>query len=186
MRARQNLFTAIQPRAFSVIHGSPEDFARDLADIPEQYPAGRITDLTSYPRNPYLRIREGYQDRVHFQAVFTLDDLMEAIITDRSTLLILEYSFHWLITADDEEIDRFAGVCRDRARWWGPVILITCVMDREMVRVREQADQYLSMISLLYHGKEVYSRDQRGLGDFPGREGPVLPTGKCGQQQLLV
>lgn len=185
MRDRNNPLKNIPPDAFTVIQASHEDFHKGLADIPVRYPDGQITYINNHQFVPLIKLREEHQDRLVHLEVHTLDDLLMIIESDRSAILIIEYKMAWFGIDRPEEIDLFNDVCKTRAKQGGPVVAITAIMDRGLLKLNGKADYFFQVGSLPLKGKRLAIREQTYLDALPASPPGQVAEGRLyGQMKL--
>jgi len=145
MRDHSNPLKNIPPEAFSIIQASHKDFLTCLADIPRRYPTGRITYINNHDYVPLLQFKEEEQDRLDHLKIGDLSELLEYISTDTSTILFIEYHLSWFKPDKEEEMIQFNEVCKARARKSGPVVVVTAIMDRNLLGLEGKADHFFQV-----------------------------------------
>lgn len=142
MRDHSNPLKNIPPKAFSINKAAHKDFLTCLADIPGRYPTGRIMYLNNHDFVPLLQFKEEEQDRVDHLKIGNLSELLKYISTDTSAILFIEYHLSWFKPNKEEEMSQFNEVCKARARRGGPVVIVTAIMDRNLLVLEGKADHF--------------------------------------------
>ena len=145
MRDHTNPLKNIPPEAFSIYQAAHKDFLTCLADIPRRYPTGRITYINNHDYVPLLQFKEEEQDRLDHLKIGKLSDLLEYISTDTSAILFIEYHLSWFKPDKEEEMNQFSEVCKNRARKGGPVVVVTAIMDRNLLGLEGKADHFFQV-----------------------------------------
>lgn len=185
MRDRNNPIKNIPAQAFTIIQASHTDFHRDLADIPVRYPVGRITYINNHKFVPLLQFKDDHQDRLDHLVIPTLAELLEVIESDTSAILFIEYHLSWFRPDKEEEILQFNEVCRNRARKGGPVVVITAIMDRGLLKLDGKADYFFQVGKILLRGRRLEVKEQMHLDEISvGSSAPVVKGRMYGQMKL--
>jgi hypothetical protein len=166
MRNRDNPLKNIPPGSFTIIQASHAQFHRYLADIPVRYPHGRITYINNHRFVPLVRFSEEHQDRLDHLVISTLPELLAAIESDRSAILFIEHKAVWFGVDTPDLLLRFTGVCTNRARNGGPVVVITSIMDRELLALDGKADYFFQVGKIPARGRAPASPEQKELDEF--------------------
>ncbi len=185
MRDRNNPIKNIPLQAFTVIQASHTDFHRDLADIPVRYPVGRITYINGHQFIPLIALKDEHQNRLDHLEISTLDELLTTIEADSSAILLIEYHLSWFKPDKEEEIFQFNEVCRNRARKGGPVVVITAIMDRALLKLDGKADYFFQVGKRELKGRALANKEQTNLDSLPVcSPGPVKRGRLYGQMKL--
>jgi hypothetical protein len=147
MRDHTNPLKNIPPEAFSIIQASHKDFLTYLADIPRRYPNGRITYINNHDYIPLLQFNEEDQDRLDHLKIDSLSELLEYITADTSSILFIEYHLSWFKPDNKEEMIQFCDICKNRARRGGPVVVVTAIMDRNLLVLEGKADHFFQVLT---------------------------------------
>lgn len=166
MRDRNNPLKTIPPNAFTIIQASHTYFHKSLADIPIRYPKGKISYFNNHQFVPLLQLKDGYQDRLIHREMPTLEELLTVIESDTSAILFIEYYSSWFPVDSQDDILRFNGVCRDRAKKGGPVVLITAIMDRALLKLDGKADYFFQIGDIEIRGKRLEIKEQKHLNEI--------------------
>nr|WP_319537908.1 hypothetical protein [uncultured Methanospirillum sp.] len=145
MRDHTNPLKNIPPEAFSIYQAAHKDFLTCLADIPRRYPTGRIMYINNHDYVPLLQFKEEEQDRLDHLKIGSLSELLEFISTDTSAILFIEYHLSWFKPDKEEEMIQFNEVCKARARRGGPVVVVTAIMDRNLLVLEGKADNFFQV-----------------------------------------
>jgi hypothetical protein len=177
MRNRNNPLKNIPPNAFTIIQASHEDLLKYLYNIPVRYPNGLITYINNHNFVPLIRFVEGYESKFLHLEIHSLEELLKNIESDESGILFIEYKLIWFGVDNPDSILRFNEVCRKRAKKTGPVVVITAIMDRNLLKLEGKADFFFQLGKIELHGRSKSVREQTYLDELP--EG-VIRTGRKG------
>ncbi|HWQ65028.1 MAG TPA: hypothetical protein VN429_11470, partial [Methanospirillum sp.] len=177
MRDHTNPLKNIPPEAFSIIQASNKDFLTCLADIPRRYPSGRITYINNHEFVPLLQFKEEEQDRLDHLKIDSLSELLEYITSDTSTILFIEYHLSWFIPDKEEEMIQFNEICKARARRGAPVVVVTAIMDRNLLVLEGKADHFFQVRT--WELKKVRAiKEQTYLDSLSVGPGGVMEKGR--------
>lgn len=166
MRSRNNPLKNIPPESFTIIQASHAQFHTYLADIPIRYPHGRITYINNHQFVPLISLADEHQDRLDHLIIHTLHELLETIESDRSAILLIEHKFVWFGVDNPDLMLRFNDVCKKRARKGGPVVVITAIMDRELLELDGKADYFFQIGKTELSGTRKTMKDQTYLDEI--------------------
>lgn len=158
----------IPPEAFTILQASHADFHSGLIDIPNRYPTGRITYINNHQFVPLISLKEEDQDRLDHVKISTLTELLTYIESDTSAILLIEYHLSWFKPDKEEEIFQFNEVCKNRARRGGPVVLITAIMDRALLKLDGKADYFFQTGKIELRGRALANKEQTHFDSLPG------------------
>ena len=145
MKDPNNPLRKIPPNAFTVIQTSHVEFHKELADIPVRYPKGSITYMNNHTIVHLLQFKDEDRDRLIHLKIPNFSDLLQVIEEDESPILFIEYHLSWFRPDSPEDLFTFNEVCRSRSRRGGPVVLITAVMDRGLLKLDGKADFFFQV-----------------------------------------
>lgn len=171
MRDRNNPLKNFPQHVFTIIQASHADFHRELADLPSRYPTGRITYINNHQYVPLLKIREEEMYRFNHYQIETLPELLSFIGNDSSSVLIIEHHLSWFKPDNAEELTSFNEICRKRAQRGGPVVYITAIMDRWLLKLDGKADFFIQIGKMPLRGRALALKEQTYLDNLP--EDPV-------------
>ena len=79
----------------------------------------------------------------------------------------MEHYHSWFTPDCTEELLNFNTVCRKRALRGGPVLYITVVMDRGLLKLDGKADYFFQMGKIPLRGKALAKKEQTYLDKLP-------------------
>jgi len=160
MHDRNNPLKNIPPYSFTIIQASHTEFHKHLLDIPLRYPTGRITYINNHQFVPLLKLKEEHQNRLDHLIRETLSELLSTIESDKSAIIFIEYHLVWFGVDKPDQMLMFNEICRKRAQKGGPVVLITAIMDRELLTLDGKADYFYQMGKIEYQGRSRAMKEQ--------------------------
>ncbi|NLV26332.1 MAG: hypothetical protein GXY48_04075 [Methanomicrobiales archaeon] len=173
MKDRNNPLKNFPPHSFIIIQASHAEFHHSLADIPDRYKTGLITYINNHKFVPLLKIHEKNLNRFVHLRISSLSELCKAIQLDTSSVLIIEHHLSWFRPDDQDQLMNFNDICRKRAQCGSPVVYITAIMDRWLLKLDGKADCFFQVGKIPLTGKRLDIREQTDLDTMPVPEPSV-------------